>query len=271
MLQRVRRGVAAVTAALATAILLGAGPGHAAEEARDRQAVIDRVVSATARVTLEKGGKVLVSGSGVVIASGVDAGGAPVSFLLTAAHVVENPDCPDIVVRFTAEAGSGRKYAATVVRREKPDRLDLALLKVSGVRAPSVPVALDAAPRLGEEIVIVGFPWGKRLGLYSGVVSQLPLDPTWDAPPGDEGEESLMVDASVVKGVSGGGVFRLATGVLIGIVEASQTTSIAVKARAETYSVKVPAPGETFVVPAARIRTFLDPVAPELELLAQTR
>ncbi len=64
-------------------------------------------------------------------------------------------------------------------------------------------------------------------------------------------------DAAVVNGVSGGGVFRVATGSLLGLVEGYQTALIAVKEVTRTYSVKVPMQSETFVVPITRIRRFL--------------
>jgi hypothetical protein len=77
--------------------------------------------------------------------------------------------------------------------------------------------------------------------------------------PTEEGtEQTIVVDASSAKGVSGGGVFREATGRLLGIVEGYQTASIAVEGRTQNYSVKVPMPGETFVVPIGRVRRFVD-------------
>jgi S1-C subfamily serine protease len=225
--------------------------------------VIDHIVAATARITVEKAGAPSSLGSGVVIASGRDAAGTEVSYLLTAAHVVESAEPAEIVVRFTGDAG-GRNFPARVLRHGIADGLDLALLKVMGVAAPAVDVQAEPEPHLGEEVLIVGFPWGKRLGLYSGVVSQVPLDPGWEADPGDEKAPSLMVDAAVAKGVSGGGVFRLHTGGLVGIVEASQTTTVSVRGKSESYTVKVPVPGDAFVVPLPSIRAFLQDAGPEL-------
>lgn len=266
------RGRRLGAAAMAAAWLVCAGqawpdPG----EPQNRQAIIDHIVAATARVTLEKGGKVTNSGSGVVIASGRDEAGTEVSYLLTAAHVLESAEPAETVVRFTGGGLARRTFPASVVRRENAEQLDLALVKVSGILAPSVAVLTGSEPRLGEEILVIGFPWGKRLGLYSGVVSQVPLDPNWEAAPGEEPGASLMVDAAVAKGVSGGGVFRLRTGELIGIVEASQTTTVSVKGRTESYSVKVPMPGETFVVPLQRLRSFLQDAAPGLPVLRSAR
>ncbi|MFB3820140.1 MAG: serine protease [Candidatus Methylomirabilales bacterium] len=270
MLRRMRLAAAATTAAWLAASLAGlagaAEPGARAE----RQAVIDRIVAATARVSVERGGKVVNSGSGVAIAAGRDAGGAEVSYLLTAAHALEGAEGGEVVVRFTGEH-AGRKLLATIVKRGRPEQLDLALLRVTGLAAPVVPLGSEREPRLGEEIFVVGFPWGKRLGLYSGVVSQIPLDAAWPPAPGDASAASLMVDAAVAKGVSGGGVFRLDGGELIGIVEASQTTTVSVRGRTESYSVKVPMPGETFVVPLQRIGPFLDEAAPDLATVLSTR
>jgi S1-C subfamily serine protease len=224
-------------------------------ERPDRQAVVDRSTAASALVTLEAGGTVVSAGSGVVIASGVDPAGTEVSYLLTAAHVLDARGPAEIVVRFTGDA-AGRGFPASLLRRGRAEELDLALLKVAGVAAPAVALETDADPRLGEEVLVIGFPWGKRLGLYGGVVSQLPVDAGGRALPLD-GAASLMVDVTVAKGVSGGGVFRLRTGALVGIVEALQTTTVSVRGKTESYSVKVPASGETYVVPLPRIRAFL--------------
>ena len=226
--------------------------------ANNRQAVIDRIVAASAKVTVEQGGRRITSGSGVVVASKAAGSGIEaVSYVLTAAHILENKDGAKVFVRFTGAYATRGKLAATVPRRGSPETLDLALLQVSGVSVPPVSFPAEDRVRVGEEILVVGFPWGKRLGLFSGIVSQVPGDGKEDVPADDEAEQSIVVDASSSRGVSGGGVFREETGSLVGVVEGYQTASIAVKDRAQTYSVKVPMPGETFVVPIGRIRRFL--------------
>ncbi len=226
--------------------------------ATDRQAVIDRIVAASAKVTVEQGGRRITSGSGVVVASKAAGSGVEaVSYVLTAAHILENKDGAKVFVRFTGAYAVRGKFAATVPRRGSPETLDLALLQVSGVSVPPISFPAEDRVRVGEEILVVGFPWGKRLGLFSGIVSQVPGDGKEDVPADDEAEQSIVVDASSSRGVSGGGVFREETGSLVGVVEGYQTASIAVKDRAQTYSVKVPMPGETFVVPIGRIRRFL--------------
>jgi hypothetical protein len=179
---------------------------------------------------------------------------------LTAAHVVEGVEGAKIIVRFTGPYAIRGKFGATIARRGNPDTLDLALLKVPGIAIPPAvfPASEDQDPiRLGEGILLVGFPWGKRLGLFGGIVSQMPTDGGGKSPADEGTDPTIVVDAASSKGVSGGGVFRESTGTLIGVVEGYQTASVAVKAQASTYSINVPMPGETFVVPFPRIRQFL--------------
>ena len=231
-------------------------PGCAAVRTRaslERQTIIDQIVPASAKIVVEQGGHRLASGSGVVVASR-----AGVSYVLTAAHVLEGKDGADVFVRFAGAVAGKEKFAATVIRRGNAETLDLAVLKVPGISVPAAVFPADDHVRIGEEILVVGSPWGKRLGLFSGIVSQVPTDADGNQPADEGPEHTIVVDATWAKGVSRGEVFREASGSLVGIVEGYQTASIAVKDRAQTYLVKVPMPGETFVVPVTRIRHFLD-------------
>jgi len=225
----------------------------------DRQSIIDRIVASTAKIMVEQDGRHLSSGTGVVVAS--KAGGPDleaVSYVLTAAHVVEGSRDGKVLVRFTGPYAFQGRFVATVSCRGDPDTLDLALLRVPGIAVPpAVFPASEDQIRLGEEILLIGFPWGKRLGMFSGIVSQVPADGGIESPPDEGTDPTIVVDAASAKGVSGGGVFREATGTLIGVVEGYQTASVAVKDKASTYSISVPMPGETFVVPVPRIRRFL--------------
>ncbi|HSB77153.1 MAG TPA: serine protease [Candidatus Methylomirabilis sp.] len=247
-------GIARLTVFCLTATGCATVGGAAPHE---RQAVIDRILAASAKVMIEHDGKRLSSGSGVVVASRpLEPGVEAVSYVLTAAHVLDSKEKAEVFVRFTGAYAVRGKFAATVERRGNPETLDLALLRVTGIAVPAIQLAHGEDISLGQEILIVGFPWGKRLGLFGGIVSQVPTDSGQAVP--DEGvEQTMVVDAASAKGVSGGGVFREATGNLIGIVEGYQTASIAVKERSQTYSLRVPMPGETFVVPITRISRFL--------------
>jgi hypothetical protein len=66
-----------------------------------------------------------------------------------------------------------------------------------------------------------------------------------------------VIDAAAPRGVSGGGVFEEETGRLVGVVQGHQTLSMAVKDQAQSYTLKFPVPGATFVVPMTQIRPFL--------------
>lgn len=225
----------------------------------ERRVVIDRIVASSVKVIVQQGDRRVSSGSGVVIASRLEGPGAePVSYVLTAQHILAGKEEGAIFVRFTGVNVAKGKLAATLVRHGEAEGLDLALLRVPGISATEAVFPDTDEVRLGEEILVVGFPWGKRLGLFGGIVSQVPVDGKEGGAPDEGTEQTLVVDAAPAKGVSGGGVFREATGSLLGIVEGYQTASIAIEGRPNTYSVKVPMPGETFVVPIARIRRFLE-------------
>jgi hypothetical protein len=245
-------GVAAALALAGCALTAPAPPA-------DRQAVIDRIVSVTAKVIVERDGKRVGSGSGVVVASApAGSDGPAATYILTAQHVLDGKDRAALFVRFVGPQAAAGKLPATLFRAGNAETLDLAILRVTGLAAaPAVLATADA--RLGQEILIAGYPWGKRFGLFSGIVSQLPAGATEAAQPEEaSAEATLVVDAASANGVSGGGVFQETTGELLGVVEGYQTASIAVESRTRAYSLKVPVAGETFVVPRARIRQFLD-------------
>lgn len=225
-------------------------------EPTGRQAVIDRIVSTAAKVVVERSGERVASGSGVVVACSAP-GEDPATFVLTAAHLIQGKPDGVVYVRFTGTTAGRARLQAQIVRRGDVDSLDLALLRVAGVALAPASLADPAEVRLGEEILIVGFPWGKRLALFSGIVSQVPADGAPDNPAEERGGPSVMVDASVGNGVSGGGVYQEATGSLLGVVEGYRTASVALKDRTHTFSLKVPMPGETFVIGAEQVREFL--------------
>jgi S1-C subfamily serine protease len=254
---------------LVASLLAGgcAGLGPTAESGR--QEIIDRIVASSVKVSIEQKGRRVASGSGVVIASvPAEPGQDPRTFVLTAAHVLEGWEGALLFVRCPAAQGGSGKYPATLKYRAPSGSPDLVLLEVRGITLPVARYLPDEEVRLGEEILIVGYPWGKRLALFSGIVSQVPMGVAEDGPAGEGPDQTLVVDASSSKGVSGGGVFRAASGTLVGIVEGYQTASIAVKDRSQTYSVKIPMPGETFVVPLVRIREFL--AGADLRLASET-
>jgi hypothetical protein len=58
---------------------------------------------------------------------------------------------------------------------------------------------------LGEEILVAGFPWGRRLEEFRGIVSQLLVERKEATTPDDGSDQAIMLDAAAAKRVSGGG------------------------------------------------------------------
>ncbi len=205
--------------------------------APERGDVIRKIVASTVQLRSEREG-VRRAASGVVIASD------PVarrSWILTTRHFLDAREShPVSISRGAVRAAAKVAFIATDV--------DLAILEVAGVALPGV--TLKDVAQLGDEVWVVAFPWGRRLTVVSGIVSQLV---------GDDGEPTVegaprMVDASVSYGSSGGGVFDAATGALIGIVEGYRTARMTTK---EERSLEIPVAGETTLLSSQAIRTFL--------------
>jgi S1-C subfamily serine protease len=134
------------------------------------------------------------------------------------------------------------------------DASDLALVRVDDVRLPAARIGDATGVRLADDVVVIGAPFGRGLSVSSGIVSQL----VTRQPDGGPAREPLLkVDAPVGYGSSGGGVFQVRTGRLLGVVEGYRTATVSLKLAGAPYSFQVPMPGETFVVHAAEIRRFL--------------
>ncbi|HSB67894.1 MAG TPA: serine protease [Candidatus Methylomirabilis sp.] len=220
--------------------------------------MIDRIVNASVKVAIEQDGHRVTTASGIVIASrpaGQDT--EAISYVLTSAHALTGGDRATVFVGFCGPSAARGKVAATVVSQGNPGTLDLALLRVSGIAVPPVVLPEDDRIRLGRQILVAGFPEGQRLGISGGIVSQLPLSAIQNGIPADREDQRIVIDAAAPRGVSGGGVFDAETGNLIGVVQGHQTFSVAVKDQAQSYSLKFPVPGATFVVPMTQIRPFL--------------
>ncbi len=236
-----------VTAALAAAVLAGCAAAPPGPPTREQ--VLRRILPATVQIALERDGRRIRSGSGVVIHARA-AGTGTDCFVLTAGHTLADFAAPQqLFVLLDRHRGKGVKRPARLLARRDDGRVDLALLEVP---ADSCPVArLGTPPALGDTIWVVAFPWGREMTLVGGVVSQINGDA--DDPDGAR----LMVDASVSYGASGGGVFDAATGTLVGLVEGYRTARVSFKGDAAARYIDVPVPGETYVAPLVDIRRFL--------------
>jgi S1-C subfamily serine protease len=148
----------------------------------------------------------------------------------------------------------GAEAVATVLARGREGGDDLAVLEVS-LTLPVAPLAPDAAVELGDDLVVVGAPFGKALSVTAGIVSQVEYEPAENAA-APLHERALKTDAAVGYGSSGGGVFDVPAGRLVGLVEGYRTARVSLDKAGDRF-VDVPMPGETFVTPACRIRDFL--------------
>jgi serine protease Do len=225
-------------------LLAVAAVGCAASVGRSKDAVIQRILPCSVQVAAERGGNRVRAGSGVVVHAEST---PPSSLVLITQHTVKGLDDVELYV---APGGRSRQRRAAVVVAVSPEA-DLALLRVDGLALPAATVGSEG--QLGADVWVVAYPWGRRLSVVSGVVSQV-------EPPGDDElarGATIMIDASVSYGASGGGVFEATTGLLIGVVEGYRTARMNVRGDPK-LAVDFPVPGETNVVPARAIRRFLE-------------
>ncbi len=233
--------------ALAASPLLGAAPSRPANA---RAGTVQKVFPSAVRVQISAAGEVVRTASGIAFAR--DAGKA---YILTNAHVVEPARAwkAPIEIHVLPSAGQAPVRASVAARGRVPDT-DLAVLEVAG-ELPVTPLAADEGLELGEDLVVIGAPFGKGLSVAAGIVSQIEYEFAESAG-ARRVAKAMKTDAAIGYGSSGGGVFDVAEGRLVGLVEGYRTARVAF-GKDEEYAFDVPMPGETFVAPAAKIRRFL--------------
>ncbi len=253
---RIRLLTAVGTAALAAGLVLVASPLLAASPAKGsnpRASTVQRVFPSAVRVHISAGGEVVRSASGIGFARD---GGR--TYILTNAHVVEPGRGwkPPVEVKVLSSGRPSALTAKVVACGKVPDS-DLAVLEVEA-ELPVTPLAADDGLELGDDLVVIGAPFGKGLSVAAGIVSQVEYDfPENGSAP--RSPKSLKTDAAIGYGSSGGGVFDVPGGQLIGLVEGYRTARVAFGngKPEDQYAFDVPMPGETFVAPAAKIRRFV--------------
>jgi Trypsin-like peptidase domain len=215
--------------------------------------VIQHVLESSVQVVLERSGDRFRTGSGVVIVATPDGTGSE-CLVLSSGHTfagVKAGDENETYVLLDRHQGAATKVRAQLVARKDSAQVDLALLRVHAPRC--LPAPLGRPPALGDRIWIVGFPWGRQIRLISGMVSEVNLDEHGNLLAG----ASLVVDASVAYGMSGGGVFEAVTGRLVGLIEGYGTARVPFGQKPTLQYIDVPVPGETYVTSLATIEGFL--------------
>ena len=226
---------------------LGYGCATARPGGPSREDVLAGVLPSAVQIVIEHPeGRRFRTGSGVIIASRSTASGTAERadcFVLTSGHTVAGlAGQKAIYLLFGRQRGEGTKASAVVMAHRETADVD--------VRVPARPAE---APRLGEEIWVLTFPWGRNMVLAGGIVSQVNGVEAADR----ELASHLMVDASVSYGSSGGGVYETRGGGLIGLVEGYRTARVTSQGSESPWYIDVPMPGQTLVTPLAEIRRFL--------------
>jgi serine protease Do len=246
--------------AIVAGAILGAGtlaavapqPTAAQGKGNPRSATVQKVYPSAVRLQIASAGEVVRSASGVAFAKDGDR-----TYVLTNAHVVERGNTWKDPVELRVLV-SGRKdpLVGRVVARGHAPENDVAVVEVRGADVPVTPIASDDGLELGDDLVVIGAPFGKGLSVAAGIVSQVEYDFVENgATP--RSPKSLKTDAAIGYGSSGGGVFDVPGGRLVGLVEGYRTARVAFGKESEGYAFDVPMPGETFVAPAAKLRRFL--------------
>ena len=229
--------------ALALAALALAGAGCATTSLQpERREVIRRILGSTVQLRSEREGGGRRAASGVVLAT--DPGSGSV-WILTARHFLDPPRRQQVYFRLPGRDSVVKGEVAFV-----SDELDLAIVETGHLDV--TPIRLKMEAHLGDEVLVVAFPWGEHFTVVRGAVSQVASsrgDPLVSGP-------ARMVDASVSYGSSGGGVFDAQSGELVGIVESYRTARVAIPEMKERV-LEVPVAGETTLIPAATIARFL--------------
>src|SRR5437667_193677 len=221
-----------------------------------REDVLARLLPSAVQIVLEHPeGRRFRTGSGVIIAARPTASGPSdraECFVLTSGHTVAGAvGQKAIYLLFGRQRGEGTKVSAVVVAHRETVDVDVALLRAQS--HDCVPAHPAGAPRLGEEIWVLAFPWGRNMVLAGGIVSQVRGNEAADR----ESASHLMVDAPVSYGSSGGGVYEARGGGLIGLVEGYRTARVTSQGSESPWYIDVPMPGQTLVTPLAEIRRFL--------------
>jgi serine protease Do len=233
---------------LAALAAVALGLPAAAQARSEKSRVVQKALRQSVRVEVQVAGKLVRAASGVVVAS--EEGH---SYVLTNQHVVQREGLRGSATFLVViERPKLRRLEAKLVSEgEVPDE-DLALLTIPEQLTP-VAIAAEDDVQVGDDVVVVGAPYGRSLSVSSGIVSQLEVDEV-----DSRLQRSMKTDAPIGYGASGGGVFGVPSGKLVGLVEGYRTAKVAFGGVAgNDFSFDVPMPGETFLAPPGKLRAFL--------------
>jgi len=204
-------------------------------------------------------------GSGFVLAG---EGGAASRLVATNFHVLPDGAEDVAAVRMAVWVGAAESPPWRLARVVATDRFrDLALLEMEGAPMAGLSLAADDTVQEGQAIALMGFPVGSVLGYsvvtHRGIVSSITaaalpaanarqLDPRALSRLREGNFKLLQLDATAYPGNSGGPVFDVDSGLVVGVL-----SSGLVKAGRES-ALSSPT-GITYAVPVAPLRALLRP------------
>lgn len=163
---------------------------------------------------------VLVSTGGFLEARGTGFAVSNEGHILTAAHVVDDTDRPEVALP------SGSRLRGDVLWRD--EGTDVALLNVPGANLPALPLGDSDQTRVGTEVAVAGFPLNismEDMGfqaltptLVQGIVA---ARQSQQITPLSRPVSVLQIDANLNPGHSGGPVFLRSNGTVVGIANAA--------------------------------------------------
>ena len=141
----------------------------------------------------------------------------PDGYIMTNAHVVNGAQRVQVVLPAedadgslsTALSGKSYRVAARIVGMTS--ELDLALLKIDGVKLPALPLASYSNVKQGETVFAFGSPLGMRNSLSHGLVSAVARQVDPDSP-----LIYIQTDAPINQGNSGGPLVNI-RGEVVGV------------------------------------------------------
>lgn len=141
-------------------------------------------------------------GSGVLI-------GENSNYILTAAHVVAN------AIKIQVVFADGTKLSATIKRVDKTADLAIIQLERPVTHLPKAKLGDSDKTRVGDEIFIIGSPFGLSHSVSKGIISGKHTE--YNETNQGRAMEFFQTDASINQGNSGGPMFNM-KGEVIGIV-----------------------------------------------------
>ena len=187
-------------------VICAAAPseGYVLNERWSLRDIVREIEPSVVWIYADLGNGELSQGSGFVIHED--------GYIVTNAHVIEGASM--VIVGWPNRFNRSEQIAEVVAT---DSAYDLAILHIDCVHLSAIPFDNAGSACLGDAVVALGYPAGTSLGLGDltvtrGVVSALRRDETGDV-------ALIQTDAVVTLGCSGGPLYDIDTGSVIGIVE----------------------------------------------------